>query len=210
MGEVSTTLEQARDNAAAAVASGKEEARRAARRTRRRATKQAAQARKKAAKEAGRRAGLARKETSRRLAKARKQADKRSRKARKKAGRLAGDLAAQLAEPGTSALGTARDVGGQVGDSLAENVVKARRELADRLDPAPKRRRRKWTFLLLLVVAGAAGAAVLARRPRETDSGSAGPVAMTPRVRPVPENPPSATSSGNGAVDAERRSKSTD
>lgn len=184
MREVST-LGKAGQMASAAMDNGVEEVRARGRRARKQAAKQAAATRK----QASRHGAALRKEAVQQLERARKEADKRAQKARKKAGKRAQQVADQLAE------------------SLAENTLRARRELAARVDPAPPRRRWPW-LLLLLIVGGAAAAAVLARRPQEFGPGVGvtTPGQLPPRTPPVAPGPttPSAARD-DGAVDADHR-----
>ena len=207
------TLGKAGQLVSDAMDSGMEEVRVRGRRARKQAAKEAAKQAAAARKQASRRGAAMRKEAAKQLERARKEADKRSRKARKKAvkraQRLADQLAEQLAEQGSTAAQAARHLRGQIAESMADNVVRTRRELADRLEPAPRRRR--WPWLLgLLIVGGAAAAAVLSRRPQEFDSGAdVQPVGRAAEgmgpVAPGPVTPSAAR--GDGAVDAERRAR---
>lgn len=194
---------------ASALGSGTEEIRVRGRRARKQAAKEAAKQAAAARKQASRRAEEIREETAKRIERARKEAGKRTRRARKKAvkraQRLADQLAEQLAEQGSAAAQAAWDLRAQIAESLADNVVRRRRELADQIEPT---RRRRWPWLLgLLVVGGAAAAAVLARRPQEFDSGAgAQPVGQAAEgIGSLPEGAAPSAARGDGAVDAERR-----
>ena len=94
---------------------------------------------------------------------------------------------------------------------FAERMQDARKELAARIDPAPRRRRR-WPWLLLLGVAatGAVGAVVLTRRPREVEPEPFLPPTREPGAPTSEPDPAWGASAGNGAVAVERPSASTD
>jgi hypothetical protein len=91
------------------------------------------------------------------------------------------------------------DIPGKLDElDLAARLKDARRELADRIDPAPapKRRRRLLRFGLLTALVGAVAWVVLARRPEELDPL---PTTATPPVAP-PSVPPAETTSSNGSA----------
>jgi hypothetical protein len=80
----------------------------------------------------------------------------------------------------------------QAREYLAKNTDNARRELAARIDPGPRRSRRKWPWIVLAssVAAGAAVVAVvLSRRPEEIPVAEAEPTYPDDIERPA--TPPS-------------------
>ncbi|MGI9064378.1 MAG: hypothetical protein ACR2FQ_11295 [Pseudonocardiaceae bacterium] len=93
-------------------------------------------------------------------------------------------------------------------DILAERVHDVRRDLAGRIDPAPTRRRRWPLLLLLVVVSGVATAAALARRPQLVEPVEFGLGNTATRPRPVGLG--TGAPEGNGAVNAEHPSATTD
>ena len=186
------TFAKAGDAASAAVGSRARSVREGAKRARKQLPDKATvqQSSRRARKQAEKGFAAGRKQAERRYEAKLKQAEKRYEAKRKQAAKEFADR-----------WGTAQDL-------LTERVHDARRDLAGRIDPRPARRRRWPLLLVLAVVSGAATAAALARRPQPVEAVGFGP--GNPATRPRPVDGPLGAADGNGVVNAERPSATTD
>lgn len=188
------------------------QARKAADRARKRAAAQARQARRQVRNQARAIGRAAYQQAVEQAEQARGQAREVGREARKqarrqlrKAGKQARRQLASAPVPTTASelRGMQREVSGAVG----QNVYRARRGLAARIDPGPPRRRWPW-LLAVLAAGGVAGVAwSLSQRPREVPAQRPQDRSPVPRLGTVPSDGPTgaAAPKANG-VAGDRRS----